>query len=59
MLHAPIDPGVGNVVHWIILEPVDSTALFVKSIFEIASLLLKQRHGGTVNVKDQTHPGSI
>ena len=42
MLHAPADPGVGNVVLWIILEPVDSTALFVKIIFEIASLLLKQ-----------------
>ena len=42
MLHAPVDPGVGNVVLWIILEPVDSTALFVKIIFEIASLLLKQ-----------------
>ena len=42
MLHAPIDPGVGNVSDWIILSPVDSTALFVKIIFEIASLLLKQ-----------------
>ena len=42
MVHAPVDPGVGNVVLWILLSPVDRIALFVKIIFEIASLPLEQ-----------------
>ena len=42
MLHAPVDPGVDNFVLYIILSLADSTALFVKIIFEIASLPLEQ-----------------
>ena len=53
MLHALVDPGVGNVVLWILLSLADSTALFVKIIFEIASLSLEQlgQHLQSLNLK--------